>query len=232
MTGHIRVLMGAVGVACATGAASAFIPWTPYPAMGDSFTHFDGGSDLGAAGFGVPTVLADEFSFAPTQFTANAAAGSSASYNDRLEVFIDANTILDDIVVIETGTITGDVAGGNLSGGNDALFTVVGDVDIVANWNGFFPAAFSELLDVSVQVVDANTAKWTAIRTFDLSAGPDTFFQDVTEAILILENVITARSFGGTGTTVTKDSVQIFVPAPAGLAAMGMGLALAGRRRR
>lgn len=223
---------GAAALTAGAAQALAFVPWAPYPGPGFEFTHSGGGSDNGAAGFGVPTVVGNAFVFEPASFDAVSVNGASASADDRLQVDLLPSGIsaFTQLVIIEEGMITGDLSNG--LNGPGAAFTVAGDITVAANPTSAFPGAILADLQVTVTPIDANTAKWVGIAIVDLSPQPATFFQPVTSARLIFENVITAQSNAGSTTTVTKDRVQIFIPAPAGLALAGVGLLAVGRRRR
>lgn len=222
----LALLAAAAGL-CVCGTAMAQIPWAPYPGPGVDFTHSGGVSDNGAAGFGSPTVAGNAFIFEPTSFIATSNAGVTDSAADRMQVDLLPSGIpaIEEIVIIEEGMITGDLS----ALGSDVI--IDGDVTIVTN-TSVFPGVVLGSLDVTITPIDANTATWTAFAQIDLSPQIGTGFLPVTEARLILENVITAESGAGASLSVSKDRVRVFVPTPASVALLAGAGVFAARRRR
>ncbi|MCB9845001.1 MAG: hypothetical protein H6811_03305 [Phycisphaeraceae bacterium] len=224
MTNRIAVSLAACG-ACVLGSAAFATPWNNPNGSGNFFTWQNGGTDNGL--FGSPQLIGgNTFLFSPIGFIASADDGATDTKSDRLyfDLHASAGFSISAIQIIEVGTYTVD-SGGSSADVNGALS--VDDLDSGGTRSEGAPVQYSP-----VPPYGFGTGPYQGSVLADLSAG-----QPWTNVHVEFTTNLIAISVPGSSATITLDvtgsQVAInIVPAPAGAAAMGLGLLAMGRRRR
>jgi hypothetical protein len=220
-------VMASAGVLGLAGPANAFVNWVPSSGAGSFFTYSGGGSDNGL--FGNPTIVGgNTFKFFPPSFTADSNNGVAQSTTDRLEVTLLANpgqrftqiriTEIGDWAITGIGTVRD----------SGTLFLT----DLVTP-RGPAVQGMSYPLN-PMPITTPGQGIWQGSANIDLTTivGPDW-----TNLTLVFTNTLQATTSGASSSHIQKDGVDGAVvvqvlPAPGGLALLGLGGAFAARRRR
>jgi len=218
--------MGALGLVLVSGSgASANVPWANPSGTASFFTWANGGSSTGL--YGSPTLVGgDTFVFFPQNFRAQSSNGVAATSTDRLEVdlFAGPGFRFSAIQLQEFGDYGIETAGSVSASGTLTIL----DLDNPVRTTG---AAMTT--NPGFPYVTPGTGNWDATAGVDLgSVGPSW-----THIHMVLDNDLLAISIPGHATYIEKSVLgsgvaMTILPAPGGLAILGLGALAAGRRRR
>lgn len=221
----VMTFAGAGVVALMSTTAHAFVPWSNPSGSGSWFTWSGGGSASGL--FGSPTLVGgDTFLFSPAGFRAQSTGGGLNSISDTLEFDLDAGPGLyfTDIVINELG----DYGVIGAPGGSVSATGVLTVADRSS------PATFSSpMLTSPGSPITSGTGSWQGAAAVALPG----LVNPLSRLHVTLTNDLVAVSVGGSIAFIEKKVVGSAValqilPAPSGLALLGLGgLAVARRRR-
>lgn len=219
----VRVL----GVSASMGlavSANAFVSWSNPNGATPLFSWANGGSDVGL--FGSPQVLGNSFVFFPQQFLAISSNGGTVTTTDTLHVDLTA-ALGNRFTMIRIREI-GQYA--ILGSGN---VTAIGEMNIV-DLAGNKPPQQAALATDPGFPINNGSGQWNGAIDLDLSAGRGIW----TEIHLSIRNDLIAISNGfGDTAIISKNFVDSglaidIIPAPSGLALLGVAGLAATRRRR
>jgi hypothetical protein len=220
------VAMSALGAVLVSGTgALANVPWSNPNGTASFFSWANGGSATGL--YGSPTLVGgDTFVFFPQEFRAQSNNGVAGTATDRLEVdlFAGPGFRFSAIQLQEFGDYGIETAGSVSCTGT----LTINDLDNAVRTTG---AAMTT--NPGFPLVAPGTGNWDATAGADLgSLGPAW-----TRIHLVLENDLLAISIPGHGTYIEKSVLgsgvaMTILPAPGGLALLGLGALAAVRRRR
>ncbi len=221
----VIVFAGACAVAAASTPALAFVPWSNPSGSATWFTWSNGGSATGL--FGSPTLVGgDTFLFSPAGFRAQSSGGGTNLISDTLEFDLDASSGLyfTDIMITEFGDygLVG-ASGGSVSA--TGLLTVADRLSA---------ASFSGAMTTTPgSPITSGTGSWQGSAAVTLPG----ISNPLTNIHVKLTNDLIAVSVGGSIAFIEKKVVGSAValqilPAPSGLALLGLGGLAVSRRRR
>jgi hypothetical protein len=223
-------LLGLAAVAFATSADAAPIPWSQPSGSTGQISYSNGQSDKGL--FGNPETNGNSFLFFPENFEAQAQNGLADTISDRLAFKIAANPGLElkQITVREQGNWV--IAGNGSVKSYGTMYITKLNGTAVAYAAIPITVGYTDLENgVSFtspsRPTSEGSGEWDGYFNINLPAG-------VTNVQLVLNNILSVTTGTGGAATIAKTrlAVDVFVPEPTALAALGLGGLVLLRRRR